>query len=895
MTKNRSGHYNFLWIFILMLSSTSISIVRGDQQNIEKPVVNNWYEQSDWTTILGPDATLKLSVQTNAAGRALCLSYHFEETQSHALASKEINLALPAHFEISMMIKRSTPANQLEVKLIDDAGNTFMKKWYCFGSVDQWKKVTIRRKDFTWAWGPDAGAVLNQAHSIELGVTGRNLSGEVCITQFALRTLSDEEALQPKTVMANGCLPRWLADQQAYWTMVGVDRDEQEALLCEDGSIEPITRGPVILPVLVLNGKLVTRNEAQVTQSLEQNCLPIPSVSWNCGPLSMDIQLFAHGEPGSSVAYAKYVLTNHGQAESSGTLNLLVQPYQVYPPWQGSGGFSPIQQIGYANRTVTVNGTKLIYLVKTPNDFRVNNENENPGGGAQTDEPVHPFENAQMQNAHGFASGAIVYDFELSAGESKNIYLLFPLHNQVPDIISESKTDEIEDIYQARLQETIAFWKEQVNRVDIQVNEPELVDIFKANIAYNLVTRDGSAFQPGSRSYDKAWMRDGSIAAIALLEAGLTNPAREFIEWYAGFQYDTGEVPPVIDTKADNPLWEEEEKGLIEYDSQGEFIWLITHYYLFTKDRPFLEKMFPSLVKSLQFMAALRQQRLTDEYQSDPAKRIYYGILPKSTSHEGYDLKHSYWDDFWGLKGWEDARAMAIVLGRTNLLNWIDTEYADFKICVYDSIARVIQQHGIDFMPGCAELGDIDPTSTAAAVVYCDQQAALPQKELLYTFRRFAEELQPRLKPGADYRITPYEVRSIGLYLRLGQRKEALDLLRFMNRHCQPPGWKHLAEVAYSDKRTSGYIGDMPHTWVGAEYINAVRTLFVFEQGDQLILGAGIDPDWLKDGQTVVIKNFPTLFGVLSYTIQEQNGSLQINISGNAQPPGGFVLKYSND
>ena len=38
------------------------------------------------------------------------------------------------------------------------------------------------------------------------------------------------------------------------------------------------------------------------------------------------------------------------------------------------------------------------------------------------------------------------------------------------------------------------------------------------------------------------------------------------------------------------------------------------------------------------------------------------------------------------------------------------------------------------------------------------------------------------------------------------------------------------AEVAYRDDHHPGWIGDMPHTWVGAEYIRAVRTKLVYER-----------------------------------------------------------------
>jgi hypothetical protein len=92
--------------------------------------------------------------------------------------------------------------------------------------------------------------------------------------------------------------------------MVGVEEDDNEALFCEDGSIEPMKRGPAILPVVVLNGSLITRNEVSISQELAEGCLPIPSVIWTHDTFTLHMELFAHGEPNRSAAYVQYTLSN---------------------------------------------------------------------------------------------------------------------------------------------------------------------------------------------------------------------------------------------------------------------------------------------------------------------------------------------------------------------------------------------------------------------------------------------------------------------------------------------------------------------------------------------------------------------------------------------------------
>ena len=699
--------------------------------------------------------------------------------------------------------------------------------------------------------------------------------------------------------------PRWLSKQEAYWTGVGVAGDENEAILCEDGTIEPHKRGFSIMPFLQLDNRLFTRDDAKISQSLQRGYLPIPSVKWDCRDVEMSVELFASGEAGESVAYAWYRVSNRRESEVSGRLYLAFQPFQVYPPWQGGGGWTTNTAIEYSNHVVTVNDAYRVLPLSEPSEFGAMAGSRYVALPFKTPGPpelqgdIMTFvnkgrlpEEQSVRDTNGFASAALSYDFRLGPGESDDFFVAMPLHDKPPRLHAGMKKARIKEGFSRLLEKNIAFWESTVRSIQLEGPEPALVDMLKANTAFILVTRDGPAFQPGSRSYDKAWMRDGGMTAAALLTMGINPPVREFIDWYSTFQEESGEVPPIIDTKEKDPLWEEHQNGLIEYDSQGEFIYTVLQYYLFTKDRAFLESHLTHVVKALEFLVHLRKQTLTPEFENGgPEKRKYYGILPPSTSHEGYGKEYSYWDDFWGLKGWKDGRTIFKTLGRDDLAEWADKEYADFKKCFYDSMRLTMETAKIDFIPGSASLSDFDATSTAVALMYCDELDNLPQPALGNTFDRYYKELLGRSKPGTEWRIVPYELRSVPALLYMGQKDRALHLLRFMIACRRPEAWNQLAEVVHSDYRFPTYVGDMPHTWVGAEYLLAVRVLFLYERGDELILGAGVDPEWLEGGRKVSIANFPSHFGSVSYEMMKTDGMVSIHVSGEAVPEGGFVFK----
>jgi hypothetical protein len=146
---------------------------------------------------------------------------------------------------------------------------------------------------------------------------------------------------------------------------------------------------------------------------------------------------------------------------------------------------------------------------------------------------------------------------------------------------------------------------------------------------------------------------------------------------------------------------------------------------------------------------------------------------------------------------------------------------------------------------------------------------------------------QPDNKRSA---YTPYEARNIGALIRMGRIADAKFMLDFLVRDgVRPAAWNHLAEVVYGDLRTPSYIGDMPHTWVGAELINAIRDILVYEDRGKLVLAAAVPDEWID--KSVSVRNLQTLYGTLSYNIKRgANKKTIIEVSCTRRPPNGFAV-----
>ncbi|MFH1278047.1 MAG: discoidin domain-containing protein [Candidatus Eisenbacteria bacterium] len=635
-----------------------------------------------------------------------------------------------------------------------------------------------------------------------------------------------------------GTYPRGMSGEAVYWTVVGAPGDPINALFSEDGAIEPWPGEFSIEPFLYVDGELLTWNDLYLGQSLElvkyagtsgrfkYALLPIHSVvSLPHITPKIAVTAFPIGDPGSSSLVIRYRWENSSPRRVTGTLLLAVRPFQVNPPYQFlnvRGGTAPVRSIEITGSLTTVNGNRRIYASPSPESFGVA-----PFEGG---EAVEGFlrsgrvpEATSVDDPFEAAFGVLAFPFDLEKWddrgglEEEEVVLVIPLHesSSVPESMS---LEECRAWAESKLEETRAFWEKTLTRREIPVPE-WLQDEVHAQLSYILVNRSGPAIRPGTRAYARSWIRDGALTCTALLRLGHPEPVKEFIEWFAGYQYENGKIPCCVDDRGADPV--------PEHDSSGEFIYLVAEYVRYTKDLDLARAMWPRVDAAAEYLDRLRQERRTDEYRT-PEEERFFGLLPPSISHEGYSAKpmHSYWDDFFALRGFKDAVYLAEVLGlESEKAHWtaVRDEFADeLRI----SIVKTMEFHGIDYVPGCADLGDFDPTSTTIALDPVQAGDVVPREALERTFEKYWEFFVERRETGEWEAFTPYEMRNIGAFARLGWRDRAEELLAWFLEYRRPKGWNQWAEVVWKDERAPKFIGDMPHTWVGSDFIRSVLDLY---------------------------------------------------------------------
>jgi hypothetical protein len=428
-------------------------------------------------------------------------------------------------------------------------------------------------------------------------------------------------------------------------------------------------------------------------------------------------------------------------------------------------------------------------------------------------------------------------------------------------------------------------WQERAERVEIQgppALEP-VINTLKAQLGWILVNRDSAAIQPGSRAYDRSWIRDGALTSAALLRLGHPEVVRDYIEWFARYQFDGGRIPCCVDTRGADPV--------PELDSNGEFIYLVAEYVRYTGDVGFARRMIRHVGAAMSFIDSLRYVSRPAEPVA-PENRPFIGLLPPSISHEGYSAKpmHSYWDDLFALRGYKDADYLYGQVGFPTS----SEGRRSFERDLVASIEATMAAHKIDYIPGCADLGDFDATSTTIALNPVQAEDVLPRAALERTFETYWTFFTDR-RDGRQLwdAFTPYEMRTIGAFVRLGWRERAGELLDFFMRYRRPPGWEQWPEVVWHDARAPHFLGDLPHTWVGSDFVRSVLDMFAYERerDSTLVIGAGLQPAWLA-GPGVTVGRLRTRWGPISYSLSGDSARVTARIEdvGFKVPGGGIAV-----
>ena len=715
----------------------------------------------------------------------------------------------------------------------------------------------------------------------------------------ALRVLSDSMASTRSDFLERvaegsvaGTWPRPLTGQQSYWTVVGLPRDERDALVSEDGNVESVAGGFSIEPFLYADGQLLTWRDGTTSHSLDGGSRPIPTVRRTADGLQLATTAFAVGRPGASVVWVRYDVVNTTARAREVRLFAAVRPVQVNPPWQflgTAGGAASVRELSVARRGIAVNDSDRVVAFTPATAAGVTTFD----AGSVIDAMrcgVLPADSA-VADPVGLAEGALSWSLAIGPRDSAQVWLMLPARGVrfgVPDLPDAGLAARTRSMGANRLAEARALWDRELGAVSIDLpgDGAALARTLRTALGHVLINARGPAIQPGTRSYRRSWIRDGALTSSALLRMGHADDARAFLDWYVPYVFPNGKTPCCVDHRGADPV--------TENDADGELLYLAAEHFRITRDTATVRRHWPTLARVAAHLDSLRNSRRTARYRA-PDSLVVFGLLPPSISHEGYSAKpaYSYWDDWWGVRGLDDASLLARVAGAEVPAATFARAGREMRADVVASIRRSMALHGVRTLPGAAELGDLDPTSSTMALEPAQALDDLPRAAVEATFDSAWGNLERRRRPGSTWDIfVPYEWRDVGAYIRLGQPERAHAYATWLMTMRRPAEWNQWSEAVWREPRTPKFIGDMPHGWVASDFMRATLDMLAYERerDSVLVVGAGIPLAWARSDSGVTVTGLRTWWGALDLRVQRAGGNVRVSVKG-VHPPGGVELR----
>jgi hypothetical protein len=385
--------------------------------------------------------------------------------------------------------------------------------------------------------------------------------------------------------------------------------------------------------------------------------------------------------------------------------------------------------------------------------------------------------------------------------------------------------------------------------------------VWQASAYHILAAMEGGLPRIGVVNYPVFWMRDSIIILRALDLIGRSDLARIGNDYLQPLDFSGGFGA--------------------ESDAPGEGIWALVSHAQMHPDRAWLVEAFPHIRRRVGYLkkmiAAVEPMRAWVENRTAvtynyPGSTILCLPAQNGCIHGRMDW-HSpdFYINCWALAGLRQAVWAAEQLGETALA-------AEWQAQA-DTLERAVGAHLLPIYDNERDPA-VAPYPTEAFTQ--PPHRALLQQKFSEWFR--THRLTESGERNPEKLWTYFEAAHIHNAIRLGLIDLAwtcldgmlTDALRPWNVAAWvegPPGGGE--NIPFGNRvGANGWLspekaiaGNMPHNWTSGEMLALLRTIFVLEEGDTLLLGRGAPRAWLRPGSQFGVRHLPTRFGPVTYTV----------------------------
>jgi len=626
-----------------------------------------------------------------------------------------------------------------------------------------------------------------------------------------------------------------------------------------------------------------TMTGAKCEHGLNGGGLLIPWSKWQAGDIEVRTEVcqVRRTSPAGEVfvAAARAQLTNKGEKEQA------VRFYAALRPLGPAGGAVNALAVSDDGNALLVGGQPALLASEKPSAAGILETDTIAYSACVGECPVEQ----RLVTVTGACSGALRFDFTLAPRRTKRLGFICPVlpgrravgHQwdgtsgwaqldlakpnpeeggapqpvASPGYYAGLKADALFD-------EATAYWKDLVGRAKVSVPDPRWGEAFAAGIGHVAMCMNEGAPDVAVVNYN-VFNRDGVYVANILQKAGRFDLSEAAIDYFLKHPFNG--------------------RAAVEADNPGQVLWAMGQHWLYSRDAKWLARVYPSAAK---LAAMVRYCRTTPPPHYVKATSLAFGTaLPPDKpddppAHRRQVLKpgscdghHPEYTEAFDIAGLRAAATLAKAAGKeADAAQW--SRLAESLAQQYDAA------FGADLPAGYGSY----------AVLWPCQLYSLNEGKGCEQFKGIGAR-----KPEG-WRYFPLATAHQGLLA--GDRQAGHGTLAAHLDHEQMAGWYALDEGGKSGQGGWGHLRTtwdpsvaMPHGWATAEMWLLLRDCLLFEDGNRIVLLAGVDPAWFRSPKGIIVVNLPTHFGPCSLAWVPAAHGASLTLGGAAKPPGGFVLR----
>ena len=639
----------------------------------------------------------------------------------------------------------------------------------------------------------------------------------------------------------------WLECNMTHrnWTGIGLCGFPNEATVDPRGLITPWPFSPSIDVWLKCGDELVCPSRIDEVRQELVGGVPIVRTSFEGLGLECTLTAFVAPLETMPVVLCLCEVTNiHCQATQA---SLVVSVRPANPET-----LAAINELAYDSRTrtFTADGNLIAYMGTEPTQVLVS-DYAHGDVALQLSDPRRERLGANVARVNepfGLATGAAVFDLDLSGGAASKVCFAAPLSAGVhPRFENMLPAENSISVVESKLSEQREKWSDLLSDgISISVPDETFQKAFDVNMAYLLLLFDGRSITPGVSTYHMMWFRDAAYLVPALEKIGHVTKARDILSSYTDRQMEDG--------------YFRSHSG--EWDSNGQAMYTLVHHYRITGDPSFLKEIYPALMKGARWIDNNRQ---TDLPSSDPRR----GLLPPGISAEHFGMGDVYyWDDFWAIGGLRAVAAAARDLGLNADASYCDLIADEMFTALEASWAATEKRLGRKVMPIAPER-DVDSGSIGVV------SAVYPLGIMSASDEIMSNTIDELIEKHFYHDVYYHGILHCGFnaYLSLQvaqcllQKRDPYALTIFESLMTMATPTLTFPEAINPLTRGGAY-GDGHHGWAVCEFLNFLRNVLLVEEGDRLVLLPLSKKEWFAAGNKISVADAPTFFGEVSYSVE---------------------------